>query len=158
MKDATIAARAAGHIDRATGGVVPALHLSTTFARDDAYAPIASDHVYLRDDNDAARLAERIMAQLEQARAALLFPSGMAAIAAALRPVGNGGTLVLQRGIYWGTTQWVRAFCDRRGVRLVEVGTDEMTRAVEQERPEVIFVETPSNPWLETVDIAALAG
>jgi cystathionine gamma-synthase len=84
----------------------------------------------------------------------------MAAIAALLRTVPNGGAIVLQSRIYWGTTKWVRDFCARRQIGLTEVEAADTTAlgaAVKASRPAIVLVETPSNPWLKTVDIAAAA-
>ena len=160
LKPATIAAQAGGYVDRQSGGVVPPIQPSTTFVRDAAYRPINPDNIYGRDDNDQVRLAERILCRLEGAEAGLLFPSGMAAIAGLFRTLAPGQTVVLQSGIYWGTTQWVRAFCARRQIELVELDAsdpDVLQKGCEDHKPDLLFVETPSNPWLKTVDIAHAA-
>ncbi|MBL4892436.1 MAG: aminotransferase class I/II-fold pyridoxal phosphate-dependent enzyme [Rhizobiaceae bacterium] len=157
IKPDTIAAQAAGHLDRASGGVVPALQPSTTFARDQNNALLNSDNLYGRDSNDAVRLAEEILTKLENAKDTLLFPSGMAAIAALFRTLQGGATVVLQSGIYWGTIQWIRTFCARRNIKLLEVEASDnalLESACEENYPDIIFVETPSNPWLKTIDIA----
>lgn len=157
IKPDTIAARAAGHLDEASGGVVPSLQPSTTFARDENNVLLNGENLYGRDSNDAVRLAEEILKKLDNAKDALLFPSGMAAIAALFRTLPDGATIVLQSGIYWGTTHWVRTFCKRRNIELVEVDASDNTllqNACEEYNPDIIFVETPSNPWLKTIDIA----
>lgn len=160
IKPETIAAQAGGHIDEASGGVVPPIQPSTTFARREDNTPYNSENIYGRDSNDAVRLAEEILAKLENAKDALLFPSGMAAIAALFRTLHDGTVVVLQSGIYWGTTQWVRDFCQKRNIKLLEVDASDVEalgRACEANNPDIIFVETPSNPWLKTVDIAFAA-
>ena len=155
----TLFAQADGAFDRLTGGVVPALQLSTTFARDRDYVPLSSGHLYSRDDDDLVRLAERILAKAEGAADGLLFPSGMAAVAALLRTVPNGGRIVQQSGIYWGTTKWTRDFCARRSIALDEVdAADTGALGGVLERPaDVVWIETPSNPYLKVVDIARAA-
>lgn len=156
----TLLAQAGGGVDAATGGVVPAHQPSTTFVRDPEYRLVSPAHLYGRDDNDAVRRAEDIVARLENAEAALLFPSGMAAIAAAVRTVPDRGAIVLQKGIYWGTTKWMREHCARHDIRLTEVDATDgetLAAAVAASRPDLVFVETPSNPWLGIVDIAHAA-
>ncbi|MFS4581467.1 trans-sulfuration enzyme family protein [Phaeobacter sp. C3_T13_0] len=158
MKPATIAAQAAGAIDLASGGVVPPLQPSTTFVRDRDYQLVNQDNVYLRSHNDAVRLGEDILSRLEGAEDTQLFPSGMAAIAAVFRTVSNGGTVIIQSGIYWGTTKWIRDFCARREITLHEVEASDIAalKAIcTNHKADLVFVETPSNPWLKTVDIAA---
>ncbi|QFT59470.1 Cystathionine gamma-synthase [Sulfitobacter sp. THAF37] len=160
LQPATLAAQAAGAADAHTGGVVPAVHMATTFARDDDYAPLVPGNVYLRSHNENVRVAERLLSRLEGAADTLLFPSGMAAVAAVFRTVPNGASILVQSQIYWGTTAWIRAFCARRQITLHEVeaaDTDAFAAACAAHRPAIAWVETPSNPWLRIVDIAAAA-
>ncbi|OAN78324.1 cystathionine gamma-synthase [Sulfitobacter sp. EhC04] len=160
LQQATLAAQAAGATDATTGGVVPAVHMATTFARDESYAQLVPGNMYLRSHNENVRVAERLLTRLEGAADTLLFPSGMAAVAAVFRTVPNGASVLVQRQIYWGTTAWIRAFCTRRDITLHEVeasDTDAFAAACSTHRPAIAWVETPSNPWLRIVDIAAVA-
>lgn len=157
MAQDTIAAQAAGAVDDTTGGVVPAMHFSTTFARDETYAPHVGDNTYVRYHNENVRIAERLLSALEGAAESLLFPSGMAAVAAVFRTVPSGATVLVQRQIYWGTTQWIRTFCARRQIALHEVEASDSAALAEAARahaPRLIWIETPSNPWLRITDIA----
>jgi len=160
LSPATIAAQAAGAVDAQTGGVVPALPMATTYLRDEAYQPLRADNIYLRDQSDIVRVAEKVLSQLEGAKESLLFPSGMAALAAVFRTVPNGGRVLVQSQIYWGTTKWIRDFCTRRDIELREVEASDMAAfaaACESFRPTLALIETPSNPWLRVVDIEAAA-
>ncbi len=155
-KPDTVAARAGGGFDAGSGGVVPPLQPSTTFVRDADYNLVAPENSYGRDNNDQVRLAEEILTNLEGGEDSLLFSSGMAAISTLIGTLDRGETLLLQKGIYWGTTHWVRGFCEKREIRLVEVDTsnsDELAAAIGSEKPRMVFVETPSNPWLRTTNI-----
>ena len=160
LKPATIAAQAAGATDSETGGVVPPIHMATTFARDADYAPLNPDNVYLRSHNENTRIAERVLAALEGADDALLFPSGMAAVAAVFRTVPSGATVLIQSQIYWGTTAWIRDFCTRRQIALHEVeasDADALAKACATHQPALVWIETPSNPWLRITDVAGAA-
>ncbi|MDC0739282.1 PLP-dependent transferase [Cognatishimia sp. SS12] len=159
LKPATWLAHAGGAGDDATGGVVPAIHMATTFERDADYALHASGNVYLRPHNKSVAQVEKVLAQLEGAAETLVFPSGMAAIAAAFRWVPNGGRVIVQNGIYWGTSKWIRAFCARRDITLVELDASDAAalRGACATAADLVFVETPSNPWLKLVDIAQAA-
>ncbi|AII85679.1 trans-sulfuration enzyme family protein [Planktomarina temperata] len=157
---ATIAAQAGGYIDAASGGVVPPIQPSTTFARDRSYQPHPTGNIYARDDNDVGRIAEALLAQLDNAETALLFPNGMAAIAAVFRVLPGGATVLVQSQIYWGTTKWLREFCARRSVTLIEADLSDIGQAQSlcaHHQPDLVFIETPSNPWLRTTDIALVA-
>jgi len=160
LKPSTIAAQAGGVIDIPSGGVVPPMQPSTTFVRDENYALVNPDNIYLRDNSDIVRIAENVLARLEGAEEALLFPSGMAAIAALFRTLPNGATILAQSGIYWGTTKWLRDFSARRQITLHEVDAADQSlleQACTTHNPDLVFIETPSNPWLKTVDIAHAA-
>jgi cystathionine gamma-synthase len=160
LNPATIAAQAAGAVDPQSGGVVPPLQMATTYLRDETYKPLRADNIYLRDQSDIVRVAENVLAQLEGAAEALLFPSGMAAIAAAFRTVPNGGRVLVQSQIYWGTTKWIRDFSTRRGIDLREVDASDaaaFAQACAEFKPSLVLIETPSNPWLRVTDIAAAA-
>ena len=157
---ATLAAQAAGATDRETGGVVPAIHMATTFARDEHYAPLNPENTYIRSHNENTRVAEKLLARLEHAEASLLFASGMAAVAAVFRAAPTGARILVQRQIYWGTTAWIQAFCTRRQITLIEVDAHEpevLRAAIDTHQPSLVWVETPSNPWLRLTDIAHAA-
>ncbi|MEJ5218733.1 PLP-dependent transferase [Cognatishimia sp. D5M38] len=159
LKPATFAAHAGGAYDEASGGVVMPIQPSTTYRRDEAYAPLNPDNVYIRPHNEPVRAAEAIIAQLEGAAESLLFPAGMAAIAAAFRWLPTGARAVVQSGIYWGTTKWLRGFAERRGIEMIEVDASDSAALAEAigSKVDLAFVETPSNPWLKTTDIATAA-
>lgn len=157
---ATIAAQAAGATDAATGGVVPGISLTTTYLRGEDYGLLRPDNMYGRDHNDTVRQAEEVVRALERAAASMLFPSGMAAVAAVFRALPSGARVVMQTGIYWGTLKWVREYCVRRAIILDEVDASDAEALAEACRSsaDMVWIETPSNPWLRTVDIAAASG
>jgi cystathionine gamma-synthase len=157
---ATIAAQAAGAVDAQTGGVVPGISLTTTYLRGQDNALLRPDNMYGRDQNDTVRQAEEVVRALEGAAASLLFPSGMAAVAAVFRALPSGARVVMQTGIYWGTLKWVRDYCVRRAIILDEVDAADgaaLARAC-RSSADMVWVEVPSNPWLRCVDITAAAG
>ena len=160
LKPATLAAQAAGAIDRASGGVVPPIQPATTFVRDEAYALGSEGNIYLRSHAPNGRLVESLLAKLEGAEDALVFPSGMAAVAAVFRTVANGATVLVQSQIYHGTTAWIADFCARRQITLIQVeaaDSEAFSKACLTHKPVLAWIETPSNPWLRSVDIAAAA-
>ena len=155
---ATLFAQADGAIDPQTGGVVPAIQTATTYVRGRDNQPVSPTHIYSRDDSDLSRLAEAILAKAENAEAGLLFPSGMAAAAAVLRSVPAGGRIIMQTGIYWGVTKWTRDFCARRQIDLVEVDCADLNALRAAGHPaDILWIETPSNPYLKSADIAGCA-
>lgn len=153
-------AHGGGGPDPSSGAVVPPIPMSTTFARGDDYELTSAEHTYVRDDDDAVRRVEDVLRRLDGAAATCVFGSGMAAIMAVVRSVPAGGTLLLQRSIYWGATAAIRRLAGHHGIELVEVDcTDRATAeaAIERHAPDLVLVEAFSNPMLGVVDIAALA-
>lgn len=149
-----------GGPDPVTGAVVPSIPMATTFARGDDYALTSEEHGYVRDDDDAVRRVEAVIAGLEGAAATRAFGSGMAAITAVARSVRPGGTLLLQSSIYWGATAALRRLLDHHGVQLVEVDCTELAvarAAIAEHTPDLVLVEALSNPMLGVVDVTALA-
>lgn len=154
----TLFAQANGSIDPQTGGVVPPIQSATTFVRDEDNVPLSPVHIYGRDDNDLVRLGEQMLAKAEHAEDGLLFPSGMAAVAAVMRTVPNGGRIIQQSGIYWGATKWTREFCERRDIDLIEVDCADLDALLAAAtKADILWIETPSNPYLKSVDIRGCA-
>jgi cystathionine gamma-synthase len=160
QKPATLLAQLNHYADPATGGLVPPLQPSTTFARDEGYALLNPAHSYGRDDIPAYRQAEAVLCALEGSADALVLPSGMAAIAALFRTLDRGEKVVVQRPIYYGTLAWLAKFCVKREIALHHFeGGDpaSLERAVREAKPKLVWIETPSNPTLDVIDIARAA-
>jgi cystathionine gamma-synthase len=160
IKPATLAAQALHYVDPATGGLVPPIQPSTTFARDAGYALIDPTYTYGRDDNPGYPQVEAVLCALEGGAQALVFPSGMAAIAALFRTLQRGEAIVTQRPIYYGTTAWLEKFCARREIGLFFFdGSDprSLEATVHNARPTIVWIETPSNPMLDVIDIERAA-
>lgn len=157
---ATIAARLSGFLDGGSGGVVPPMQPSTTFARDEDYQLLVEENSYGRDDNDQVRLVEEVLCALEQGAESLLFSSGMAAISTLVSYLRAGDLLLAQEGIYWGTTSWVRRFCERRAIELIEADSADasaFSALIKARKPKMVLVEVPSNPWIKLTDVEAVA-
>jgi cystathionine gamma-synthase len=159
-KPATLAAQALHYADPATGGLVPPVQPSTTFARDEGYTLINPAHTYGRDDNPGYPRVEAVVCALDGGTDALVLPSGMAAIAALFRTLRRGDAVAVQRPVYYGTLAWLAKFCAQREVALHQFeGSDpaSLERVVHAAKPTIVWIETPSNPMLEVVDIARAA-
>lgn len=153
--DNTIAAQLLGHVDPHSAGVIPSLQMSTTFVRDRTNVLVRADNSYGRDHNDGVRLAEEVIAQLERAEDALLFPSGMAAIAAVFQAIPQGAHVLIQSGIYWGTTKFIEDNTAKLHLNVDYADTSDAAVLDELgSQYDMVFIETPSNPWLKVTDIA----
>jgi len=144
--------------DPVSGAVTPSITLSTTFERQpDGSFP--SGYGYTRSENPNRAALETALADLEGGAAAFAFASGMASVDAALRTLAPGDHLLLPDDLYHGVRHLVKQVYVRWGlaVDFVDMRDLDVVRAAVLPQTRLIWVETPSNPSLKIVDIAALA-
>src|ERR1700712_2849509 len=101
MKFETRAVHAGHRTDPSTGSVAPAIHLSTTFARDPESVPIGG-HTYIREANPNQEQVGEALFPLEGGQAALVFASGMAAGIGLLQALPPGSHVVFPDDVYYG--------------------------------------------------------
>ncbi len=154
----TRAIHAGQDADPATGAVVVPIHLATTFAQD----AVGEDRgfEYGRSGNPTRGALEACIASLEGAAHGLAFSSGLAAEDAVFRALlAAGDHVVIPDDAYGGTFRLVSKVLAPTGVRwsaaLLE--SPEALRAAMTNATKVVWVETPTNPTLGIVDIAAVA-
>jgi cystathionine gamma-synthase len=156
----TDCAQALHAIDPATGGIVPPLHASTTFARNSNYE-VMGGRVYGRDEMPTVEPAERLLARLEGGAETMLFASGMAAATAVFRALCRPGDhVVAQKVMYFGLRAWLTRLAAQWNVALDLVDAsrpEEIARAVRPGKTRIVWVETPANPNWDVVDLAAAA-
>ena len=155
---ATTAVHAGISRDAPDGEVSPAIHLSTTYERDDDGA-LRGEFSYARTDNRNRRSLERCLADLEAGADAACFASGSAAANALLQCLRPDDRVVIPREMYHGVREMMRVVTSRAGVRSVEIDLSDMdaTRRALDDGARLVWCETPANPSLRITDIAALA-
>jgi cystathionine gamma-synthase len=156
----TKSAQALHYIDSMTGALSPAIHPSSTYVRDENYQLINPRHSYGRDENPGYAIAEKVLAELEGAPAALLFSSGMAAAMAVIQSLKPGDHIVAPKVMYWGLRNWLTQFCGHWGLGLDLFDTadpDALANSVRPGRTRLVWIETPCNPTWDVLDIAAAA-
>lgn len=154
----TIAIHAGLTTDAETGAVAPPLHLSTTFERNAEGEPLHG-FSYIRDANPTQLRLEEALAAIDSGAAALAFASGMAAGAAVLQALPPGSHVLLPDDSYYAyralaadvASQWNLSF------DTVSMDDESSVRAAMNETTRLLWIETPSNPLMKIVDIAALA-
>ena len=143
--------------DPETGAVVPPVHLSTTFAQ--ASPGRHRGYEYSRSDNPTRRRLEACLASLEGAAHGMAFASGLAATTTLLLLLEPGDHVVLTEDVYGGTFRLFDTVLRRFGVTFTAVDPRDLA-AIEralQERTRLVWIESPTNPCLRIVDIAATA-
>ena len=133
--------------------VVPVISVATTFHLPEAQG---AAYYYGRSGQPTWDAVEAQLAILEAAEV-VAFPSGMAAISAALIAcLRAGARVMIPSDGYYVTRLLGRDLLAVYGVEVVEVPTLEMA-AADFSGFDVIYIETPSNPGLDVIDIAALS-
>ncbi|WP_261164414.1 cystathionine gamma-synthase [Microbacterium sp. Marseille-Q6965] len=157
----TEAVHAGQHADAMTGAVIPPVHLSSTYVQD-GIGGLRDGYEYGRSGNPTRTALQRQLAALEGGRHGLSFASGLAAEDALLRALLQpGDAVLLGDDVYGGTYRLLTRILGPWGVRVTvaDLGDAEaVAEALRREGPRVVWLETPSNPLLRIVDIAALAG
>lgn len=154
----TIAVQADHFVDDRTGAVVPPVHPSTTFARDENYELIGGIR-YGRYGNPTCMQAEELLAKLEGGAAARVFGSGLAASTAVFETIRTGQHILAPQVMYHGAQKWMRRIAERRGIGLSffdQTDPEALRRGV-QENTALIWIESPVNPTWDVIDIAEAA-
>jgi cystathionine gamma-synthase len=140
--------------DPSYGSVVPAIHQSSTYVQP-APGQFVEDYDYSRAANPTRRALENALGELEGGHATA-FASGMAATHALLTAVCSAGDhVVIPDDLYGGTYRLVDKILARFGVAYEMVDQTDLDAVRAALRPEtkLIWVETPTNPTLNVVDL-----
>ncbi|MDD5176871.1 MAG: O-succinylhomoserine sulfhydrylase [Sterolibacterium sp.] len=143
-----------------------ALYLTSSFVFDSAAQAAARfsgeepGNVYARFTNPTVTMLQKRLAALEGAEGCIATASGMAAILAMIMALFKGGDhIVASRSIFGATQQLLGNILPKFGIEtsFVDGGDPASFRAACRPNTRLVFIETPSNPLTEVLDIAALA-
>jgi cystathionine beta-lyase/cystathionine gamma-synthase len=137
--------------------VIPPVYQTATFAW-----PNLTDlpeYDYSRCDNPSRSALEEVIASLEGGKHCLCTSSGMAAIAAALYQLKSGDHILMAGDIYGGTHRLVCDLLPMQGVEysVFDAARPETMRVAARPNSRMAIFETPTNPTLRVMDVAALA-
>ncbi|MBI4492262.1 MAG: cystathionine gamma-synthase [Chloroflexi bacterium] len=143
--------------DPATGAVVTPIYQTSTFAQQDI--GVHRGYEYSRSGNPTRSALEQCLASLERGRFGLAFASGLAAEDTVMHLFSSGDHTVVMEDVYGGTFRLFKRVLERHGlsssfVDATDLGTLE---AAITEYTRLIWLESPTNPLLKLVDIAAVA-
>jgi O-succinylhomoserine sulfhydrylase len=143
-----------------------ALYLTSSFVFESAaqaaarFSGAEDGNVYARFTNPTVTMMQERLAALEGAEACVATASGMAAIMATVMALMKAGEhIVSSRSIFGATQQMFGTILPRFGIdtTFVDAGDIAGFRAALRPTTRLVFIETPSNPLTEVLDIAALA-
>jgi cystathionine gamma-synthase len=153
----TRAVRAGIESDAHHGAVVPALHLSTNYTFEAFSRKRRYD--YSRSGNPTRDLLAEALADLEEGEGAVVTASGMAAIAVVLELVPAGGLVLAPHDCYGGTWRLFDAWARKGRFRVIFANLTDPPTLVGAlaANPDLVWIETPSNPLLRITDIRHVA-
>jgi cystathionine gamma-synthase len=154
----TLAVHAGHGVDPATGAVVDPIHLSTTIERE-ADGSYPRGYLYSRNGNPNRNGLETALAALEGGEACATFGSGLAAVTAIFQGLQPGDHVLAPLDIYHGTANVLKHLFAKWQVSASFVDMTQLDHVASALQPNtrIVWIETPSNPLLQCVDIAALS-
>ena len=137
-----------------TGAVMPPVYLTSTFESGNA-----DGFDYTRSGNPNFRLLAESLASLEGARFATAFASGVSAITAVISSLKSGDLVLAEENVYGCTYRLFDRVFSKFGlqVRYVDLSREENWETIRETRPALVWLESPTNPLLKIVDIAAIS-
>lgn len=130
---------------------------TSTFHQDDLFDS-EHEYTYTRFQNPTVKALEEGVKMLCDAKYALCFSSGMAAISTCLMLLNQGEHAIFPIEVYGGTYQFSGEIIGKYGVEVSYVDMSDMQNIEEaiQDNTRLIYIETPSNPLLKVTDIQAV--
>ena len=158
MKLETMAVNAGAEPDPVTWAITPPIHLSTTFEHGPANEEIHG-YTYVRDKNPTQDRLEKALSMLEGGEETLVFSSGMGACAALLQTLEPNSHIIFAEDVYVHVREVQHQYLPKWGQRadVVNMRSADAVQRVIQPNTKLIWIETPSNPRLDIIDIAAVS-
>ncbi len=143
--------------DPTTGAVITPIYQTSTYAQESPGVHRGYD--YSRTANPTRTVLEQALASLEEAEFGLAFASGMAAITTVALLLSPGDHVIAPDDVYGGTFRLFVRVLHRYGIETAFVDMTDVAsveRAM-QDRTRLVFIETPTNPYLKILDIARVS-
>ncbi|CAD8188522.1 unnamed protein product [Paramecium pentaurelia] len=146
------------HAEPIHGSVNVPIHLSTTYKQKAPGQPYSSFD-YTRCGNPTRAALEECIADLENSKHCITFSSGCAAMSCIINICKHGEQIICCDDVYGGTQRYMRNFTVKNHgieVLFVDITDPENVAKAVTEKTKLIWIETPTNPTLKIVDIAAV--
>ncbi|MCV9387992.1 cystathionine gamma-synthase [Reichenbachiella ulvae] len=158
MKFGTKAIHKGVEPDPTTGAIMTPIYQTSTYAQ-----PSPGKHKgyeYSRTQNPTRDALQTNLASLENAAHGLVFSSGMGAIDAVLKLLKPGDEVLSSNDLYGGTYRIFTEIYQDFGIKFKFVDMHELNRISEHfnDNTKMVWIETPSNPMMNIIDIRGLAG
>ena len=143
--------------DPAYGSVMPPIYQTTTYAQ--TTPGVHKGYAYSRSHNPTRNALENAFTSIENGNFGLAFGSGLAAIDAVLKLLKSGDEVISNNDLYGGTYRLFTSIFEKFGIKfhfVDMVNTSNIEKHV-NENTKLIWVETPTNPMMNIIDIKATA-
>jgi cystathionine beta-lyase/cystathionine gamma-synthase len=154
---ATRAIHAGQEPDPATGAVIPPIYQTSTFAQE--AVGVNKGYDYARVANPTRTALEECLASLENATHGHAFASGVGATSSIMHLLDPGDHVVCVNDVYGGTYRMFSQVYEPKGYRFTYVTPEVLSSEPEAHVADarLVWIETPTNPLLNLVDVAAVA-
>lgn len=139
-----------------TGSISFPIYQTATYAHPEVGKSTGFD--YSRLQNPTRQHLEEVVASLEQGVDALAFSSGMAAITALMEIFKPGDHLITDADLYGGSIRLFNNISEKNGITFSHINcSQEDVESYVKENTKALFIETPTNPMMNVVDIRKMA-
>lgn len=154
---ATLCVHGGGEPDKKTGAVTPPIFQASTYVQENVGE--LREYFYSRAGNPTRKALEDALAQLEQGYAAMTFASGMAAVNALTQLLEDGSHILVTADVYGGSYMLFNDVLSSRDLHFefIDMRDPATVAASIRDDTKMIWIESPTNPLLHLIDIAAVA-
>jgi cystathionine beta-lyase/cystathionine gamma-synthase len=158
MKFGTKAIHAGVHPDPTTGAVMTPIYQTSTYAQESP--GVHKGYEYARTQNPTRSVLEENLAALENGRFGIAFSSGLAAMDAVLKLLQPGDEIIATNDLYGGSYRLMTKIYEKYGIQthFVAMGDPEQVREKINPRTKLFWIETPTNPMLQVIDLTTIIG
>jgi cystathionine beta-lyase len=157
MKFATKAIHAGVHPDPATGAIMTPIYQTSTYVQDGVGNH--KGYEYSRTQNPTRHALEKNIAAIENGKHGACFGSGLAAIDCIIKMLNPGDEVISTNDLYGGSYRIFNTIFAKYGIvfHFVDMQNPANVEALVNENTKLIWVETPTNPMMNIIDIEAMA-
>ncbi|AZQ60010.1 cystathionine gamma-synthase [Maribacter sp. MJ134] len=143
--------------DKAYGSVMPPIYQTSTYAQSTPGGH--RGYAYSRSANPTRTALENSLASIENGNYGLAFGSGLAAIDAVIKLLSPGDEVVSTNDIYGGSYRLFKKIFEKFGIKFHFIGMQNAEKIEDSinDKTRLIWVETPTNPMMNVIDIKAAA-
>ncbi len=157
MKFATKAIHAGVHPDPATGAIMTPIYQTSTYVQDGVGNH--KGYEYSRTQNPTRHALEKNIAAIENGKHGACFGSGLAAIDCVIKMLNPGDEIISTNDLYGGSYRIFNTIFAKYGLvfHFVDMQDPAAVAALVNDHTKLIWVETPTNPMMNIIDIKAMA-